>query len=137
MRNRFKTTAVACLLPATLCIVVGCAAAGGGTDPITVQKTDQGEISFSGTVQPILQDHCKRCHSEDKKGDLYAMDYAGVMKGGKSGAFVVPGKPDESRIITSVEMTREPFMPPRVFPSLTEDRIAAIRAWIEEGAKDN
>jgi hypothetical protein len=59
------------------------------------------------------------------------------MKGGGSGDFVVPGDPDASRVVTSVEMTREPFMPPRVFDSLTEDRIQAIRQWIAEGAKDN
>jgi uncharacterized membrane protein len=135
--NRFKTTALAIGLPAALILILGCAGAGGSTDPITVQQTDEGAVSFSGTVLPILQDHCKRCHSDDRKGDLYVMDYAGVIKGGKSGAFVVPGQPDESRIVTSVEMTREPFMPPRIFPSLTEDRIAAIRAWIEQGANEN
>ena len=135
--NRTKTRALTLALAAALCLVLGCAAAGGGTEPITVQKTDEGEVSFTGTVRPILMDHCQRCHADARKGDLYLMDYAGVMQGGKSGPLVLPGDPDKSRIVTSVEMTAEPYMPPRIFTSLTEDRIAAIRLWIEQGAKDN
>ena len=117
--------------------VMQCGAAGGSTDPIEVMKTDTGEVSFAKTVLPILNDHCIRCHGEDKKGGLYAMSYEGVMAGGKSGGFVVAGDPDTSRIITSVEKTKEPFMPPRVFPALSLDRIQAIRLWISEGAKNN
>lgn len=118
-------------------LVVQCAAAGGSTDPIEVIKTESGEVSFSQTVLPILKDHCSRCHGDDRKGSLYAISYEGVMAGGKSGNFVVAGDPDGSRVITSVEKTREPFMPPRVFPALTLDRIQAIRQWISEGAKNN
>lgn len=114
-----------------------CGAAGGSTDPIAVTKTDTGEVSFTKTVLPILKDHCIRCHGEDKEGGLYVMSYEGVMAGGKSGGFVVAGDPDTSRVITSVEKTKEPFMPPRVFPALTPDRIQAIRLWISEGAKNN
>lgn len=118
-------------------IVVGCGAAGGSTDPIEVIKSPEGKVSFSKTVLPILVDHCQRCHGEERKGDLYALDYEGVMKGGKSGSFVVPGDPDNSRLITSVEKTKPPYMPPKVFPALTEDRIQAIRLWISEGAENN
>ena len=120
-----------------VCVLSGCGAAGGSTEPIEVVNTPEGEVSFSSTVAPILKDHCIRCHGPDKKGDLYVLSYEGVMTGGKSGAFVVPGDPDGSRVITSVEKTREPFMPPKVFPALTADRIQAIRAWIEQGAKNN
>lgn len=115
----------------------GCGAAGGSTEPIAVVETQAGEVSFAGTVAPILKDHCIRCHGEDRKGELYILSYEGVIKGGKSGSFVIPGDPNGSRLITSVEKTREPYMPPKVFPALTEDRIQAIRSWIEAGAKDN
>ena len=118
-------------------LLSGCGAAGGSTEPIAVVETQTGEVSFAGTVAPILKDHCNRCHGEDRKGELYILSYEGVLKGGKSGAFVVPGDPDGSRLVTSIEKTREPFMPPKVFPALTADRIQAIRSWIAEGAKDN
>ncbi len=128
---------VATAMPVLAFALSSCGAAGGSTEPIQVVESSAGEVSFSQTVAPILRDHCIRCHGEDRKGDLYTLDYEGVMKGGKSGAFVVPGDPDASRLVTSVEKTKEPFMPPRVFPALTEDRIQAIRQWITEGAKDN
>lgn len=132
----FKIAAATGLL-VTAFTVLHCAAGGGSTEPITVVKTEGGEVSFSQTVQPILKDHCIRCHGEDREGNLYILNYEGVMKGGKSGSFVVPGDPDGSRVITSVEKTKVPFMPPKVFPALTEDRIQAIRQWISEGAKNN
>ncbi len=117
-------------------VLVRCAAAGGSTEPITVAKTPEGEVSFSKTVLPNLTDHCRRCHGEDREGNLYILNYDGVMKGGKSGSFVIPGSPDNSRIITSVEKTKPPHMPPRIFPALTLDRINAIHTWITEGAKN-
>jgi mono/diheme cytochrome c family protein len=118
-------------------LIAACAAGGGSTDPIEAVKTAAGEMSFSQTVQPILLDHCIRCHGEDEDGGLNIESYERVMQGGRSGDFVIPGDPDGSRLITSVEKTRPPHMPPKVFPALTEDRIQAIRAWIAEGAKDN
>jgi Planctomycete cytochrome C len=116
---------------------IGCGAAGGSTEPIEVVKTEAGEVSFSKTVLPILVDHCNRCHGEDAKGELGILKYEDVMKGGKSGNFVVPGDSAASRMITSVEKTLPPHMPPKVFPALTQDRIQVLRAWIDEGAKDN
>ena len=118
-------------------IALACAAGGGSTAPIATVKTDDGKVSFRGTVQPILQDHCKRCHDAGGKSTLYLMTYEGVMKGGDMGPAVVPGDPDASQIVGSVEKKKTPYMPPKVFPALTPDRIAAIRAWIAEGAEGN
>ncbi len=119
-------------------IQAACAGAGGSTAPITTVKTDDGKISFKGTVQPILEDHCRRCHDANKKkGNLYLMTYDGVMKGGNRGPAVIPGDPDNSQIVGSVEKTKEPHMPPKVFPALTLDRIQAIRTRIAEGALNN
>ena len=117
-------------------VAVACGG-GGSTAPITTVKTDAGKVSFAGTVLPILVDHCKRCHDVGGKSTLYLMTYEGVMKGGDMGAAVVPGDPDASQIIGSVEKKKTPYMPPKVFPALTPDRIAAIRSWISEGAENN
>jgi hypothetical protein len=117
-------------------VAVACGG-GGSTAPITTVKTADGKVSFAGTVQPILVDHCKRCHDTGGKSTLYLMTYEGVMKGGDMGAAVVPGDPDGSQIVGSVEKKKTPYMPPKVFPALTPDRIAAIRTWISEGAEKN
>ena len=120
-----------------LCAALLSACGGGSTAPITVKKTGEGKVSFANTVLPILKDHCIRCHGADRDGGLSILDYEGVIKGGKGGDFVIPGDPDNSRLVTSVEKTKTPFMPPKIFPALTEDRIQAIRQWISEGAENN
>lgn len=124
------------LIFAVTALLIACGG-GGSTAPITVKKTSEGKVSFAGTVLPILKDHCIRCHGVDRDGGLSILDYDGVMKGGKSGDFIIPGDPDNSRLVTSVEKTKTPFMPPKIFPALTEDRIQAIRQWISEGAENN
>ena len=121
-----------------LFLFFSCAGAGGSTAPITVVKAGDGKVSYSGTIQPILVDHCKRCHDQDKKkGDLYLMTYDGLMAGGSQGKAVVPGDPDASLIVGAVEKKKFPNMPPKVFPALTPDRVQALRQWIAEGATDN
>ena len=70
-------------LPALSLALTSCASAGWSTDPIEVNKTDEGKISFSKTVHPILMDHCIRCHGEDADGDLSILTYEDVVKGGK------------------------------------------------------
>jgi len=125
------------VLAALATLVIACAAGGGSTDPIEVVKTDQGKVSFEKTVHPILLDHCIRCHGEDADGDLSILTYEGVIKGGKTPGFVKPGDAAGSKIITSVEKTVVPYMPPKIFPALTEDRIQAIKQWIDEGAENN
>ncbi len=105
-------------------VLLACAGGGGSTAPITVKKTTEGKVSFAQTVSPILKDHCIRCHGADAKGGLSILDYEAVMKGGKGGGFVVPGDPDNSRLITSVEKTKPPFMPPKV----SAERVAKPRA---------
>src|SRR5262245_13285925 len=53
--------------------------------------------SFAKQVRPLLARYCLECHNaKDAKGDLNLETFAALMKGGKSGEVVVPGKPDES-----------------------------------------
>lgn len=130
--------APAALLAAALSAGLALSCGGGGsTAPIATVKTADGKVSFSGTVQPILVDHCKRCHDADREGNLHLMTWEGVMAGGNQGKAVVPGDPDASLLVGSVEKKKWPNMPPKVFPALTPDRIAAIRQWIAEGAENN
>lgn len=132
-----KKTIMIIAVTAMSLVFASCGSAGGSTDPIEVTKTESGEVSFSKTVHPILLDHCIRCHGEDADGDLSILTYEGVVKGGRTSGFIKPGDPEGSKIITSVEKTVVPYMPPKIFPALTEDRIQAVRQWIEEGAENN
>src|SRR3982751_3027406 len=85
--------------------------------------------SFDKDVQPILQAKCVMCHGATPQGKLDLRSEDAVLKGGASGAAVVPGEADKSLIITKV-VTRQ--MPPGNV-KLTEKEIDSIRQWIDEG----
>jgi mono/diheme cytochrome c family protein len=131
MNSLKRLTVITTILGAALTAVF----CGGSQAPIIVVKSSEGGVSFKGTVLPILEDHCASCHGS--KGDLSVESYDMLMKGGESGPSIVPGDPDNSFLIQTVEETKGPSMPPAIFHSLTADRIKAIRVWISEGAKDN
>src|SRR5215204_5076174 len=72
---------------------------------------------FEKRVRPLLVKHCYECHSQDAKklqGKLLLDSRAGVQKGGRSGASLIPGKPQESLIITAVRHEDKDLrMPPK------------------------
>src|SRR5881275_1383695 len=59
--------------------------------------------SFYRDVRPVLMANCNACHKPDKtKAELDMTSYSAVMKGGKHGKTVVPGKPEDSRLIEEI-----------------------------------
>ena len=57
-----------------------------------------------------------------------------MLKGGKSGAAVVPGKPEQSLLIQAVAQTNARLkMPP--MGKLSGDDIAALTSWVGDGAE--
>jgi hypothetical protein len=92
-------------------------------------------IDFPRQVQPILQDHCLECHSQDKrKGGLSLATYADALEGGRNGAAIRPGKSAESLLIHRVTGRVEPQMPKDEDP-LSASEMASIRLWIDQGAR--
>jgi WD40 repeat protein len=90
--------------------------------------------SFSSQVAPILQKNCLACHSSSAKlGDLVMESYDLLMKGGKDGNVIVPGKADESRMVLMLEGKLQPRMPFNADPLPASD-IDIIKAWIDSGA---
>ena len=77
---------------------------------------DKATLEFARTkVLPLLEARCFECHGPDVrelKGGLRMLSRGSLLKGGETGAAIVPGKPDESLLIQSVRY--EGFeMPPR------------------------
>ena len=93
---------------------------------------------FVSIVQPILEETCKGCHNPDKqKGELILTTIEGIQKGGENGAVIVPGKPDESPLVTHCELPldHDDHMPPPKKPQPTADQVRALRTWVQNGAK--
>lgn len=99
-------------------------------------KTVPGSF-YAMHINPIFDANCVTCHGEDKvKGGLTLDSYESLMEGGKDGAVIVPGKPDQSLLLKRVTLPpdHKHFMPAEGKPPLKPEEIAWIRAWILDGA---
>jgi WD40 repeat protein len=106
-------------------------------EPIRVVALDrQAPVTYEKDVEPILVNKCAFCHSGiQKEGKLDMATYETLLKGGKSGSPVVPGKSAESRLYKMAGRTDKPFMPPKGEEPLTPEELALIKLWIDQGAK--
>ncbi len=92
---------------------------------------------FQGTVKPVLWQNCYRCHfGMNHKGGFNLSTRALLLKGGKHGAAVVPGQPDNSLLLRLVRHQGPPDHPMNMPPKgeLSPEEIAAIAKWIADGA---
>ncbi len=117
----------------------GQAAAAQQTAPAPMPKNVQ-KVDFARQIKPLLERSCVGCHSGEKPRGLFRIDGRdGILKGGASGAAIVPGHGDKSPLIDYVSgHVPESEMPPRAVrervPALTTDEVALLRAWIDQGA---
>ncbi|WP_372721032.1 DUF1553 domain-containing protein [Novipirellula sp.] len=89
---------------------------------------------FETQIRPLLVQHCFDCHSTDApelEAGLYVDSREGILRGGESGAAVVPGKPSESLLIQSVNYEASEMPPDR---KLEQRQIDALTRWVEMGA---
>src|SRR4051812_16582663 len=71
------------------------------------------KVTYVDHVLPIFRNACLNCHNPDKKkGNLDLSSYAGVQAGG-SGAVILPGDPDSSKLYKAMTWAEEPNMPPK------------------------
>jgi hypothetical protein len=94
-------------------------------------------VGFNRDIRPILSNKCFKCHGPDlKKGGLDLQTRATALKPLKSDGYaIVPGKSEDSRLLEKV-LEKDPArrMPPKGDP-LTPEQVAALKAWIDQGAK--
>lgn len=99
---------------------------------LTASAGADSRLSFEADILPILNAHCLQCHGGvHQKNELDLRTHAALLTGGKSGAAVVPGKPDESLLWKKIAKDEMPKTDNKV----SEANKKLIRAWIEAGAK--
>lgn len=98
--------------------------------------TAAGREFFEKQVRPILVQRCYECHAGDENnGGLKLDSRATVMRGGDSGAVLVSGNPDKSRLIEAVRyQNRDLLMPPQ--NRLPKSEVAVLEQWVRLGAPD-
>lgn len=108
-----------------------------GATGVRCATADEAAIAddefFEKQIRPLLAQHCLKCHGDGKQeGGLQFISRESLLRGGETGAAVVPGKPDESLLIRAVEYLNEPLMPPDGKLAATD--IAKLKRWVQNGA---
>jgi len=118
-------------------VVIAFLAASGGS--LSASPTPEQLAFFETKIRPVLAQHCYQCHSAEAlragklKANLLVDSRDGMMKGGESGAAVVPGKRDDSLLLAALKY--DGFeMPPA--GKLPDEVIADFEKWIDMGAPD-
>jgi hypothetical protein len=106
---------------------------------IVVNSAAAQPPSYVKQVKPFLAKYCVECHNPDKlRGDLDVTTIKAMLAGGKSGPAFVPGKPDDSYLVTLAEGKDNPKMPPKTARAQpTAAGVALLRAWVAAGARDD
>lgn len=127
-------------LSLTAVLLASGARADGELRPIEPEAVALGRpVDFAGDVAPILEANCLACHNVGvEESGLSLEDVAGMLDGGDRGPAVVPGKPDESLLLTVASHREEPVMPPpdndvQAKP-LSPRELGILRQWVLEGA---
>lgn len=103
----------------------------------STERDQYPESFYSRHVHAVLDAKCVACHgASSDKGGLRLDSYSRLMRGGKDGAVIMPGKPDASLLLTRITLPSgdKHFMPAEGRTPLTADEISWIRAWIRVGA---
>ena len=107
--------------------------------PATSAEPSPAQLDFFETkIRPVLVSECYECHSAEAatkknlKGALLLDTRDATLAGGESGPAVVPGKPDESLLISA--LMHDSFkMPPK--GKLPDAVIADFVKWVASGAR--
>jgi hypothetical protein len=99
---------------------------------LLVSAAAMAETSADKAVS-ILQQNCAACHGAAlKMSNLDLRTRESILAGGDHGPAIEPGNPDKSRLYRFVAGLENPTMPPG--KKLPDEHVAALRAWITEGA---
>ena len=109
-------------------------ARGDAPAPAAAPPVDPAQAEFfEKNVRPVLAANCYACHGKDaQQAGLRVDSRAALLKGGDSGTALVPGDPNKSLLVTTVQHSGKIKMPQG--GKLKDDEIAALAAWVKMGA---
>ena len=102
----------------------------------------QEAASFKNDVFPIIELRCLECHVPGGSGyeasGLDLRTYESLMKGTKFGPVVIPRRAFESNLTAVIDhRTDQEIRMPHNRKRMSKCERFAIRAWINQGARDN
>jgi hypothetical protein len=91
-------------------------------------------IDFRRDIVPLLKDHCFACHQGQRASSGVRLDLRGDLVGETTGKPLVRvGKSSESKLIHLVTGKTPGKIMPKEGSRLSEQQIALLRAWIDQG----
>jgi hypothetical protein len=100
--------------------------------PISAQTPS---VDFRREIEPIFRANCYSCHGEKKASSQLRLDSKPLaMKGGISGAVILPGNSKDSRLMKRILGEGDETRMPLGGGPLKADQVELIRKWIEQGA---
>jgi len=95
------------------------------------------EVDFVRHIKPILEGRCVQCHNRRSMPDRISFETRALaLRPGKHGRAIIPGNPDESRLLNFLNAPRDTAVAmPRVGHDVSAEEIETIREWIAAGAK--
>ena len=123
-----------CRFPAVWVFVALVLVVEAAADSLSPEQTE----FFESRIRPILAQDCYECHSVagKQKSGLLLDHRAGWQAGGDGGPVIVPGKPEESRLLWAIRHDEETLAMPKSGAKLEEAVIADFVRWIRMGAPD-
>ncbi|MBL8208610.1 MAG: DUF1553 domain-containing protein [Blastocatellia bacterium] len=95
-----------------------------------VVAAQQPSDIFTQKVAPIFEQNCVACHgAQIQRSGIDLRTEQAILKGGKRGAAIVPGKPEESLLYKLITHKEEPAMP--MGGKLSDAELAVIAEWIQ------
>ena len=126
-----------CLVSLIPILLSGTVAAAA--NPKAAKPRTRGMVLFDKQIKPVLVKHCYKCHSKQGKkveGGLELDSPEGLLRGGDSGAILVPHQVAKSPLIAMLRHDEDvSAMPPK--QKLSDKEIAAFEEWIRLGAPDS
>lgn len=98
--------------------------------PQTGNTCDTTNVTFSGSIVPLLDNNCLSCHSNSTAaglgGNIRLEDYADVKV-----------RADDGKLLGSISHAGGFIPMPQGAPKLDECPINLVRIWINQGAANN
>jgi uncharacterized membrane protein len=101
-----------------------------------IENIDEALV-YQDIIAPVMEQKCWSCHNANKiKGELRMDQQDLLLKGGKHGAIIKANDPANSELIKRLLLPEEDehHMPPKGKTPLTEQEIALLHWWIQQGA---
>src|SRR2546423_12333375 len=117
-----------CILSLTRLFLVGV--------PIWSGLAATNQIQFNRDIRPILSENCFACHGPDKN-QRKAKLRLDVREVALEKEAIVPGKPEQSKLVEHIYTTNEDDLmpPPKTHKTLTAVQKDLLKNWIVSGAE--